>query len=279
MDPHISDQDLLTALDGEQSAPLMAEIQSHLAACWVCRTRSSEIEHAIRDFVRTYHRDLDRFLPCADGPRSLLKIRLADLAASSQGQGNRLFASLRNYRFIYACLAIALVVFAAGRLQQHVTRIDSAWSSSARGARFVPDPRLTPGATRPVNRDDVCSVRTADRDHFIPASLAKRVFDEYGVANPQPSAYEVDYLITPELGGADDIRNVWPEPYAGAEWNAHIKDALEEHLHQMVCGGELDLIAAQQDIARDWVSAYKKYFHTEHPLREHLTYTKDRPWE
>jgi hypothetical protein len=47
----------------------------------------------------------------------------------------------------------------------------------------------------------------------------------------------------------------------------------------MVCGGSLDLVAAQRDIARDWVSAYKKYFHTDHPLKEHLSYTKDRPWE
>ena len=30
----------------------------------------------------------------------------------------------------------------------------------------------------------------------------------------QPRNYEVDHLITPALGGTDDIRNLWPEPYA-----------------------------------------------------------------
>lgn len=85
--------------------------------------------------------------------------------------------------------------------------------------------------------------------------------------------------ITPELGGADDIRNVWPEPYSGSEWTAHVKDALEEHLHQMVCEKQLELHTAQQEIARDWVSAYKKYFHADHPLPEHLAYTKDEPWQ
>jgi hypothetical protein len=140
------------------------------------------------------------------------------------------------------------------------------------------DPKLTPGATRPVDLSDVCRDGIAKQDHIVSTSVARLVFGEYGVVNPRPYAYEVDYLITPELGGADDIRNIWPEPYSGTEWTAHVKDALEERLHQMVCANELDLVEAQQDIAHDWVSAYKKYFHTDHPLQEHLTYTKDQPW-
>ena len=87
--------------------------------------------------------------------------------------------------------------------------------------------------------------------------------------NAQPRAYEVDYLITPELGGADDIRNLWPEPYSATVWNAHVKDALEDRLHQMVCTGQIDLATAQHDIATDWISAYKRYFHTERPLPAH----------
>jgi hypothetical protein len=46
-----------------------------------------------------------------------------------------------------------------------------------------------------------------------------------------------------------------------------------------VCEGKLDLGTAQHDIARDWVSAYKKYFHTDTPLPTHLAFAKDRPWE
>ena len=78
--------------------------------------------------------------------------------------------------------------------------------------------------------------------------------------------YEVDYLIAPGLGGAEDIHNLWPEPYTSRAWNAHIKDTLEERLHQLVCDGELDLPTAQRDIATDWIVAYKKYFHTDRPL-------------
>jgi len=34
----------------------------------------------------------------------------------------------------------------------------------------------------------------------------------------------------------------------------------------MVCSGSLDLTEAQQEIAANWIEAYKKYFHTEMPI-------------
>jgi hypothetical protein len=76
----------------------------------------------------------------------------------------------------------------------------------------------------------------------------------------------VDYLITPALGGADDIHNLWPQSYKATVWNAEVKDALEDHLRNLVCGGELDLATAQREIATNWIEAYKKYFHTDRPL-------------
>jgi hypothetical protein len=38
-----------------------------------------------------------------------------------------------------------------------------------------------------------------------------------------------------------------------------VKDRLENRLHQMVCAGQLDLKTAQQEIAGDWIAAYKRY--------------------
>jgi len=81
-----------------------------------------------------------------------------------------------------------------------------------------------------------------------------------------PKDFEVDFLITPELGGSNDIHNLWPEPYYSTVWNARVKDELEDRLHEMVCNGELDLGTAQRDISTDWIVAYKKYFHTDRPL-------------
>jgi len=89
---------------------------------------------------------------------------------------------------------------------------------------------------------------------------------EYGIANARPEDYEIDYLIAPRLGGTEDIHNLWPEPYRGRVWNAHVKDAPEERLHEMLCSGQLDLHTAQHDIATDWIAACKRYFHTKKPL-------------
>ena len=73
-----------------------------------------------------------------------------------------------------------------------------------------------------------------------------------------PGDYEVDYLITPDLGGSGSLRNLWPQPYT-ARWNAREKDKLERRLHQLVCVGAVDIATAQREIAADWIRAYKKY--------------------
>jgi len=94
------------------------------------------------------------------------------------------------------------------------------------------------------------------------------VLEEYGISGAEPRAYEIDYLITPGLGGADDIHNLWPQSYSATAWNADVKDALEDRLREMVCNGNLTLTQAQQEIAGNWIAAYKKYFHTDRPVPE-----------
>ena len=76
IDSHLSDQELLLAADGELSPVQAEEAASHLAACWTCRVRKEEIEESIRDFVQTYHGNLDPLLPSPAGPRALLKAQL-----------------------------------------------------------------------------------------------------------------------------------------------------------------------------------------------------------
>ena len=110
------------------------------------------------------------------------------------------------------------------------------------------------------------------------AAVGRKIFEEYGIRNPEPRRYELDYLIDPDLGGSDDAANLWPQPYSTL-WNAHVKDALEDHLRKLVCAGKITLAKAQGDISADWISAYKHYFQTTRPLRDHLNFTKDEPWE
>ena len=92
----------------------------------------------------------------------------------------------------------------------------------------------------------------------ITESVKKQVYAEYGITSHQPGEYEVDHLISLELGGSNSVKNLWPESYKG-EWNAHVKDKLENKLHQEVCDGSLDLSTAQHEIATNWIAAYQKY--------------------
>jgi hypothetical protein len=170
----------------------------------------------------------------------------------------------------YAGLLLAAGLLCGIALQDRIAGV---------GAASVPDAALTPGAMLVVTKEDVCAAPRIDAFTPIPSSLADSVFQNYGIRNPQPRAYEVDYLITPALGGSTDIRNLWPQPYSAGTWNARIKDALEDHLHQLVCGGELELSTAQSDISTNWIAAYKRYFRTERPLPQHFSFVKDSPWE
>jgi hypothetical protein len=260
-DVHLCDQELLLYADGELSQNKAARMREHLAACWTCRSRSLELEGAIASFVQLHRSRLDALSPRADGLRSSLK---AQLAAARKTPRYRLLPGAFWQQA--ACAAIALALLAAGvwRIYRDSFRtvhsIDNVALASA-----LPNRSLTPGYTRPVMLSELCSRRQSNAPPNEDISIEQRVFHEYGLPFSTTS-YELDYLITPDLGGADDVRNLWPEPYGSTDWNAHVKDELEGRLHTMVCDGQIDLATAQRDIATDWIAAYKRYFHTETPL-------------
>lgn len=125
-------------------------------------------------------------------------------------------------------------------------------------AVYLPDPKMTPGDTLDVTSADICVSGYSSKVRNVPESVKNQAYSEYGIISHTPGQYEVDHLISLELGGSNSIRNLWPESYTGP-WNAHIKDKLENYLHSQVCNGSLDLKTAQKEIATDWISAYKKY--------------------
>jgi hypothetical protein len=267
---HISDQDLLRAADGELRRRRARKIEKHLVSCWTCRTRLRDIEATLADFVR-FHRDtLNSQLPPAAGSRALLMSELADWAAKpAMGVWPQLLQFVRPSRAVaYVSMALFLAALGGEVLLRH-SQLQRSPSSTARfDSVAMPNHVLTPGATLPVTVNDVCAVPHEEVVRQVPPSLRQQVFREYGLVNARAEDYEIDFLIAPRLGGAEDIRNLWPEPYASSRWNARVKDALEERLHQMVCAGKLELSTAQRDIAADWIAAYKKYLHTDRPPSE-----------
>jgi hypothetical protein len=276
---HISEQDLLLAADGELSRRRMAQVRHHLAACWSCRARLRRIESAIVDFVEAHQDSLNAQLPPAAASRALLRARLAEQDATQRTFAEWFFELTAARRaLVWASLALA-VAFGVWSTPGLRTRTEPQASFVEFGRGATPDPGLTPGATVAVTRDELCAPGTRHRTPAIPRAVALQVFKTYGIADPSPRGYELDHLITPELGGSADVRNLWPQPYQASSWSAHAKDALEDHLYQLVCDGNIDLATAQREIATDWISAYKKYFRTDEPLLVHAQFLKDQPWE
>jgi hypothetical protein len=254
---HLSDEDILLVLDGEGSRKLARNAQAHLAACGECRSRMGELAGTIEAFVSLHRRslgpELDPAFPDPAGPKALLRARMAQAAARKSSPP---FLRLPVYARAFAYLCAAVVVAGLGSLLFFKHRQPQPFTLAN---RTIPDPRLTPGATRLVSLEDVCTMPHEDVVRDVSGSLRQQVFREYGIVNPRSEDFEVDYLIAPGLGGTEDIRNLWPEPSTSATWNAHKKDALEERLHELVCDGQLDLHTAQKAIATDWITAYEKY--------------------
>jgi len=262
-DTHPTDQDLVLAADGELSPHRIDRLRKHLASCWECRVRAQELEGAISEFVHLYRRGLDPLLPPAGGSRALLKAQLNELASSHPSSRTRLLAWRRG--LIPAAVSV-LALWLGSLIVLHRWPLHR---QPAMYASFVPmsfpATELTPGVARPKTTEEVCTSNDG-KNREVSAALRRKVFALYGMPGADPKSYEVDYLITPALGGADDIGNLWPQSYSATVWNARVKDALEDRLHELVCSGELDLPTAQREISRDWIEAYKKYFHTDKPI-------------
>ena len=152
------------------------------------------------------------------------------------------------------CFGLALAFAGAGLAQRPTT------------LPILPDPKITPGDALDVTAQDVCTSGYSKKVRNVPQAVKEQVYKNYGILSRGKGEFEVDHLISLELGGSNSIKNLWPESFLTQPWNAHVKDALENELHDEICSGKVDIKIAQQDIARDWIAAYKKYFHTDQPL-------------
>jgi hypothetical protein len=128
----------------------------------------------------------------------------------------------------------------------------------------LPDPKCTPGATNPsVTQDNIKNTicvpgfsKTVRPPVSYTTPLKIKLMQSYGFTDSR-SNYELDHLISLEIGGnPTDVKNLWPEPGYGQN-NFHIKDRFENYLHNAVCSGSMSLSQAQREIATDWLSNWK----------------------
>lgn len=251
---HFSSEELLLFLDGELGERRSFDVQRHLAGCLECRRSACQMRETLSELIDVHRQRFERAWPRIDGPRALLRARLRREEQQPDGRafGWNSWAAL----FASAAAAAFLAI--------------SFFHASSSGVLITDKPNavLTPGAFVTATAAQVCSVEVQEKQRELPVSVKRRIFDRYGMRHARYRDFEVDYLVTPELGGTDSVRNLWPEPYHDTVWNAHVKDQLEVRLHQLVCGRQISLATAQHDIAVDWIAAYQKYFATKKPLEQ-----------
>lgn len=122
-----------------------------------------------------------------------------------------------------------------------------------RGFARLPSRDTFPGVTP----EDVCTPGWSREHRHVTEGMRDKVYAEYG-RTPGPGCCEVDHLIPLELGGSNDLKNLWSQPNDPRPVDAE-KDGLENELHRLVCAGKMPLADAQKCIASNWVECGEKY--------------------
>lgn len=131
-----------------------------------------------------------------------------------------------------------------------------------------PDPVLTPGGVATTSTRAVCTPGYAGKHRDVSTATKRAVYRAYGIvptgyfspAGDWKSDFEIDHLVSLQLGGSNDPWNLWAQSYHTEKYNAASKDQLENRLHWLVCNGKMALTAAQDQIRQDWIALYDQLF-------------------
>ena len=134
----------------------------------------------------------------------------------------------------------------------------AAAAAADNGQTGLPSSFLTPGDARKVTKEQICAPGYAASIKATKESTRVEAFSRYGLRDGKSMTEILDHLIPVELGGTDDVENLWPQVAKG-EWSAAQKDALEQKLLGLVCAGTLTVKQAQTAIKKNWVAAYQQY--------------------
>jgi hypothetical protein len=119
----------------------------------------------------------------------------------------------------------------------------------------LPDPACTPGAVMGISTTEVCTTSTKGR-RAVTTEMKAQVYASYGLQRQPEGTYEVDHFIPLELGGSNDLANLWPEA-ANPKPGFKEKDCVETYLHNQVCKlNTMSLADAQRAISTNWLDVY-----------------------
>lgn len=127
---------------------------------------------------------------------------------------------------IFISVVIAYPIFATYGVQTK--------TSNCIANQVLQDFACTPGAVLTTDVSVICKTGYTKTVRNVSDATRQKVFVQYGIPYSEHDNYEVDHLISLELGGSNDISNLWPENVK-IENGSHIKDKFENYLHGQIC--------------------------------------------
>lgn len=132
---------------------------------------------------------------------------------------------------------------------------------------LLPDAKLTPGVVDPrvtqrTIKTTICRDGYTATVRNVSTAEKRQVMQRYGLPASELSKVEIDHYLSLEIGGSNDVRNLWPQYYEAASGQkdylgAREKDVVETHLHREVCAGTMTLDEAQ-DAIKMWPELYRE---------------------
>jgi anti-sigma factor RsiW len=176
--PHLQDEELLRLLDGELPAHEATALESHMAACWTCRTRMEEFESSIGEYVRYRANALKPVLPPPPRPWDDLRPKLEE-ADRSMAAGRvvpivpavraRYWFGVRPSYWIAAAACVILGVVLVGRFEH---------APAVRAAELLRKASAVPAGFEPNRRIQVKSRhRTVSRPALLTPAAASEAAD------------------------------------------------------------------------------------------------------
>lgn len=266
---HPADHLLLLAPEHELAPGQFAMVDAHLAACAACRTRRIRLQRVLAGPATQATAHSDESTASHAAGRQRLEAALRHERRQLPSGWRAYVARVRQGSGAPLALAASVLLAALALQMSGPTLSGDAAVVAELGAR--PVPVFTPGAVSTLSADALCAGARPSR--LVSAEARDQVLVEYGMQGASGDTYELDALVTPELGGTTARANLWPQRY-DTVWNARVKDQLESLLADRVCTGTMPLRDAQDALARDWVDAYKRAFDTNAPLPSHLASTE-----
>jgi len=147
----------------------------------------------------------------------------------------------------------------------------------------LPDRKLTPGkANTSLSVSKICSTKWGKDARAVTDKMKKDVIKAYHFSSSvcpvttfkgnRIPRVEIDHLISRDIGGADDIKNLWPQCYEPVKKakskqanGAHKKDRLEVELNKRICKTRSAALLReyQRKTKINWISLYHEIYENE----------------